>query len=209
MIQMFRMQREHNVKVHPEWDRQGYEFYRAIWVECAELLDHFGWKWWKKQQPDLAQVKLEIVDIWHFALSDLMVEGATASELAPFFIPKREAGESLGFRDSVERLAALAMRQEFHVKAFVDVIESLPMSFGELYSLYRGKNVLNHFRQDHGYKSGEYRKIWFDAEDNVYLVEALESIRSDSPNFEGELYQSLESAYETAGPQTSSASPHG
>ena len=34
--------------------------------ECSELLDHYGWKWWKHQATDLDQVKLEIVDIWHF-----------------------------------------------------------------------------------------------------------------------------------------------
>jgi len=69
---MARMQEAHNAQVHPEWRHQGYEYYRAVWVECAELLDHFGWKWWKHQQPDTDQVKLEVVDIWHFGLSDLM-----------------------------------------------------------------------------------------------------------------------------------------
>ena len=69
---MAAMQDTHNKNVHPQWWDQGYEYYRAIWVECAELLDHFGWKWWKHQTPDLDQVKLEIVDIWHFGLSELM-----------------------------------------------------------------------------------------------------------------------------------------
>ena len=64
-----------NDNVHPNWRSQGHEYYRAIWVECAELLDHYGWKWWKHQQTDLAQVKLEVVDIWHFGLSDLIRAG--------------------------------------------------------------------------------------------------------------------------------------
>ena len=38
---MTRMQIAHNVEVHPDWETQGYPYYRAIWVECAELLDHF------------------------------------------------------------------------------------------------------------------------------------------------------------------------
>ena len=61
-----------NVNVHPQWRDQGHAYYRAIWVECAELLDHYGWKWWKHQHTDLEQVKLEIVDIWHFGLSQLI-----------------------------------------------------------------------------------------------------------------------------------------
>ena len=50
MIQtMAEMQESHNRHVHPEWIEQGYAYYRAVWVECAELLDHFGsysWLWW-------------------------------------------------------------------------------------------------------------------------------------------------------------------
>ena len=42
---MVRMQDEHNCQVHAEWRTQGYEYYRAIWVECAEMLDHFQPKW--------------------------------------------------------------------------------------------------------------------------------------------------------------------
>ncbi len=165
---MAEMQNAHNVQVHPEWRSQGYEYYRAIWVECAELLDHFGWKWWKKQVPDLDQVKLEIVDIWHFGLSDLMradkldesvgsvllaVEDATTNDLNP--------GDAVRFRAAVEALAESSLSlQLFQIEPFQRVLETLPMSLTELFRLYIGKNVLNSFRQDHGYKTGEYRKLW-------------------------------------------------
>ena len=43
---MAQMQDEHNALVHPQWRDQGHQYYRAVWVECAEMLDHFGWKWW-------------------------------------------------------------------------------------------------------------------------------------------------------------------
>ena len=69
---MAAMQEEHNKQVHPDWRENGYAYYRAIWVECAEMLDHFGWKWWKKQDADIDQVKLELVDIWHFGLSEML-----------------------------------------------------------------------------------------------------------------------------------------
>jgi len=45
---MLELQGDMNTKVHAEWRDQNFEWYRAIWVECAELLDHYGWKWWKK-----------------------------------------------------------------------------------------------------------------------------------------------------------------
>ena len=50
---MLDLQDAMNKKVHPDWQQQGFEWYRAIWIECAELMDHYGWKWWKKQNPDL------------------------------------------------------------------------------------------------------------------------------------------------------------
>ncbi|HFB64101.1 MAG TPA: dUTP diphosphatase, partial [Aeromonadales bacterium] len=66
---MLLMQSNMNEKVNPDWLAENFAWYRAIWVESAELLDHHGWKWWKKQQPDIEQIKLELVDIWHFGLS--------------------------------------------------------------------------------------------------------------------------------------------
>ena len=70
--EMLDLQNKINEKVHPHWREQNFEWYRAIWVECAELLDHYGWKWWKKQSPNQAQIELELVDIWHFGLSILL-----------------------------------------------------------------------------------------------------------------------------------------
>ena len=45
-------------------------------------MDHYGWKWWKKQSPDTEQVKLELVDIWHFGLSQLILEHGINDENA-------------------------------------------------------------------------------------------------------------------------------
>jgi len=69
IITMLELQEAMNSKVNAEWRQANYEWYRAIWVECAELMDHYGWKWWKKQSLDTDQVVLELIDIWHFGLS--------------------------------------------------------------------------------------------------------------------------------------------
>ncbi len=60
--QMLEMQNAMNLRVSETWRENNYEWYRAIWVECAEMLDHYGWKWWKHQEVDVAQVQLELVD---------------------------------------------------------------------------------------------------------------------------------------------------
>ncbi|MYE87010.1 MAG: dUTP diphosphatase, partial [Gammaproteobacteria bacterium] len=164
---MARMQEAHNLQVHPDWRTKRYEYYRAIWIECAELLDHFGWKWWKRQDPDLAQVKLELVDIWHFGLSELLRADAVEPELAVTLDvqPSEHPGPE-SVRQAVEALASACLASKgFSVERFAGVMRVLPMSFDELFRLYVGKNVLNGFRQDHGYKDGTYRKAWAGRED--------------------------------------------
>ena len=79
---MLKLQSEMNTKVHADWQQQNFEWYRAIWIECAELLDHYGWKWWKKQTPDVDQIALELVDIWHFGLSILLLSDETVESIS-------------------------------------------------------------------------------------------------------------------------------
>lgn len=198
---MARMQEAHNVQVHPEWRTQGYAYYRAVWVECAELLDHFGWKWWKHQRPDADQVKLEIVDIWHFGLSDLLRAGALDQRVAERLqaVTGRAAGDDEAFRLAVESLAQETLQERmFALEPFVAVLDALPLPLEELFRLYVGKNVLNHFRQDHGYKSGEYRKTWQGREDNEHLMELLGDIEAPADEVPERLYSALAGRYRQA-----------
>jgi len=70
------------------------------------------------------------------------------------------------------------------------------LNLDALYKLYVGKNILNQFRQDHGYKEGTYIKIWNGEEDNVTMQNILEKNENVSP---GELYMALEKAYPKEG----------
>lgn len=193
---MAAMQESHNQHVHPEWRTQGYEYYRAIWVECAELLDHFGWKWWKHQTPELDQVKLEIVDIFHFGLSELLRAQALDEQAAAVLVGIEPAPDDGEFRLAVEALAGetLASRS-FSLTAFADVMRTLPMSYQELFDLYVGKNVLNNFRQDHGYRSGEYSKLWQGREDNEHLIDALGELDCAPEEVPAALYAALSARY--------------
>ena len=195
---MARMQEHHNEQVHPEWRTQGYEYYRAIWVECAEMLDHFGWKWWKKQDPDLDQVKLELVDIWHFALSEMIRAGslseAVGSELSQVAVAAHS--DAIAFRSAIEDLAASSLKtHSFEMAPFIEAMRTLPMGYDELYAMYIGKNVLNQFRQNNGYQSGEYRKLWQGREDNEHLVELLAELSEDPADLPDRLYAALTERY--------------
>ena len=61
-----------------------------------------------------------------------------------------------------------------------------------------GKNVLNFFRQDHGYKAGTYQKLWGGREDNEHLVEIMQSLDSGSASFQHQLYASLKDRYNSS-----------
>lgn len=202
---MATMQDEHNQQVHPQWRTQGYEYYRAIWVECAELLDHYGWKWWKHQTPDLEQSRLELVDIWHFGLSELIRDNAELDTIIKAFValPTAEdkqngglGGDSEAFRLAVETLAQQSLADKaFPLTAFVGALVALPVSYQELFELYVGKNVLNRFRQSHGYKEGTYQKQWQGREDNEHLMEVLAELPVSTPDYVAGLYSGLEARY--------------
>ena len=54
------------------------------------------------------------------------------------------------------------------------------LSFTWLQKLYIGKNCLNKFRQDNGYKEGTYIKEWNGREDNVVMIEIIDTMENVS-----------------------------
>ncbi len=200
ILAMAKMQNAYNCQVHPQWEKQNYEYYRAIWVECAELLDHFGWKWWKHQVPDYEQSKLEIIDIWHFGLSDLIRAGDISDKHIDAktleLIIAGTNGESGDLRITVEAHALATLdKKAFDLPTFFDMMRALPLTFEDLYSGYIGKNVLNTFRQDNGYKSGTYIKNWGGTEDNEHLVEISSGLSLHTENYAELLYRALDVRY--------------
>lgn len=195
---MLDLQNSMNSKVNESWQQQGFEWYRAIWVECAELMDHYGWKWWKKQSPDKEQVALELIDIWHFGLS-ILLQSRTKAELLCAQIEHELVihTDEKDFRLDLEKFVAATLAdRQFHIGLFGRLMAGVDMSFDQLYRGYVGKNVLNFFRQDHGYKDGSYRKHWHDGrEDNEHLVEAVLSLDASKAEFKDELYAALKIRY--------------
>ena len=194
---MLEMQDAMNARVNPDWRRAGNAWYRAIWTECAEMLDHYGWKWWKHQQPDLEQVRLELVDIMHFAMSDYLLQDddneAVAARIAAELGDPHQCED---IRVAIETMAQDTIaRQSMHFSDFANVMSLIDMDFDQLYRTYVGKNVLNFFRQDHGYKDGSYVKTWNGREDNEHLVEVLDGLDSGSSHFRDDVYQGLSDRY--------------
>lgn len=199
ILTMLDMQDAMNSKVTESWREQNYAWYRAIWIECGELLDHYGWKWWKKQDPDMDQVILELIDIWHFGLS-ILLSGNDSKEALADIIEQGltdHSKEGADFRELIETFAEQTLAtKSFNVAAFAKLMSGASLSFEALYASYVGKNVLNFFRQDNGYKEGSYVKNWADGrEDNEHLAEIVASLDTARADFKDAVYQALEARY--------------
>ena len=145
----------------------------------------------------MEQVRLEVIDIWHFGLSILLLEGRPRTEIAATVAAAMAAAPRAGdFLLDVERftLATLETRR-FEVPLFATLMAGVGLDFDDLYARYVGKNVLNLFRQDQGYQSGHYRKTWQGKEDNEHLMEILNELDRASHSFRDDLYRSLEVRY--------------
>ena len=208
---MLELQATMNSKVDPDWINAKYPYLRAVAIEGAEAIEHHGWKWWKKQQKDLAQLQMELIDIWHFFLSEILLRAKgdqkESLELLLQLIPDAKPEKNIRFDDKeinlegcdliskLELLIATAISKRIEIDLFSMIMDDCELSWGELYSQYVGKNVLNIFRQDYGYKKGTYIKIWDGREDNEHLVDIIDSLDPKNTNFKEAVYNSLQKAY--------------
>lgn len=197
IINMLELQNSMNSKVNEDWRSAGNEWYRAIWMEASEMLEHYGWKWWKKQEPEIMQVKLEVVDIVHFALSIRLQQNQSLDDTAELIARDFENFmQAEDIRKSIECLALLTLTdQGAHFTFIAGIMKYLDMTFDELYEIYIGKNVLNMFRQDNGYKEGSYNKVWNGREDNEYLAEIMKELDANSQSFQDDVYAALSRKY--------------
>jgi len=187
---------------------------RCIYMECAEMVDSFSWKHWKSinQEPDWDNLQIEVIDVWHFIIS-LAIENYTQnmrggvedlainiSQLESFSIVDVKNSEYALQDDvitKVENIILLVLSKgeldlENLIVEFFDLVIMSGLDLETLYRLYVGKNILNQFRQDNGYKDGTYIKIWAGEEDNVVMKRLWEKDSSIKPD---SLYRELTKIY--------------
>lgn len=208
---MFQLQAAMNYRVDPNWTDARYPYLRAVVVEAAEAIEHHGWKWWKQQHRDLGQLQMELVDIWHFLLSEILLRNGGDEDKARLYLeaayerqsPTRRLQfdgqeyslEELELLDLLQALIGTAAAGRVELGLFAEIMSGCELDWPELYKQYVSKNVLNFFRQDHGYQEGTYRKNWNGREDNEVLVEVMATLDAEDPSFKDSLYALLEAAY--------------
>lgn len=207
---MLALQHSMNSKVDENWLAARYPYLRAVVIEGAEAIEHHGWKWWKHQLHDHSQLQMELIDIWHFMLSEILLDcEGDASQASASLLDAVEShtADTLVFDDrtyqikdldlvaKLELLIGTSVARRVEVGLFAAIMQDCQMDWDDLFRQYVGKNVLNFFRQDNGYKQGNYRKTWAGREDNEHLVEILGALDALDERFQDNLYQALEQRY--------------
>jgi dimeric dUTPase (all-alpha-NTP-PPase superfamily) len=204
---MLDMQLEFNKSLGEKWPYRKYLLAAAM--ETSEGIDHTDWCWWKKQQYDLPQLQMELVDIWHFVISYYLSQyfASTGAYLMNAIVNGDDEilfdgcwyrFDQMSTLSKLRLFSAMAFVDKVNVKLFLSIIKDCHLSTDDLYKMYIGKNVLNKFRQDHGYKDDHYKKDWDDTEDNVYLNSILKPMNHDCDIdlLRDQIYRSLEAKYE-------------
>lgn len=189
---MLELQTMFNQKIDPDWPlkpKVKREDAVAIIVEFGEFHDHLGYKWWKKQEADFDQAAMELVDIFHFAMSATIEHGVkgkedlnksfeTISEKLNCHWERAIDGQGsikFGPGELTEHIVDGVPDPHFYLILFSLVIEFYG-DFETFYGMYMGKNALNFVRQERGYKEGSYRKVWNGHEDNEVMIAVVESM---------------------------------
>jgi dimeric dUTPase (all-alpha-NTP-PPase superfamily) len=90
LVEIFRMQKELNLRIGVNTDSMNDQeqqlwilnYCRAISQEVAELTDSVPWKWWAKYQKfDKQNIRVEIIDLFHFLVSLAQVAGMSAEDV--------------------------------------------------------------------------------------------------------------------------------
>jgi len=186
---------------------------RCTYLECAELIESYPWKHWKNidAKADYANIQIEAVDIWHFIMSqgledykrqdlgnietlaeNIMKLSNYNDFIADITATEKNYYEQIEVVETLMKTLFCGESTEKLMEAFINVAIQSGLNLDKLYTLYVGKNILNQFRQDHGYKEGTYIKIWNGEEDNVTMQSVLAKNENVTPDA---LYKALEEAY--------------
>lgn len=211
---MLQLQDQINSQVNPDWKSAGQDWPTAVFVETAEMIESYGYKWWKKQTPDMDNVRLELVDIWHFFMSGIIEDAHLNNELTKLppnifesmSAPQQEDVGELTFQYLSNFMSSCFTNQKYGVACacFAQLCDRAELSWEQLYSIYIAKNALNAFRANNGYKEGTYKKIWLtdnidgDKEDNYFLMEHIKTLDiTKTEDLYEEVYNYLTAAYHT------------
>lgn len=175
--------------------------------EIGEFLDSWGYSWWSKADVDLPNCMTELVDAWHFLVSQAIIEckgnlTLAAEQLFNCYVFVTDNGVSHGHRAVVMRAKQLMAglltwttdAEIYYSQDIYDQFFSLMLSAGfsldHFTTRYNAKLQLNLFRQLNGYntKPRQYKKIWTTdgKEDNYFLSAWIDKCLTEDKRVPGD-----------------------
>ena len=129
---------------------------RGLWLECAELAEALGWKWFADgRAPDRAAVLDEFADVLHYGLSLCALRGTE---------PKAERTRGAvpeGPLPAVDAMARAALeRREFDARSLLRAAKAAGLELGWLERAVFRKSALNVYRQFCRNAGWPYAKTW-------------------------------------------------
>lgn len=214
---MVGMQHQFNKQVAEDYLDKEFNWNSAIIAESGELLESLGYKWWKRQEPDMENVKVEAIDLLHFIISKSLQSFYNKQSKKDVFLEKTIDDFHFCFQNDfnfiykikayivsfllgkydIENLISRLVKVRTSVGRFQIlkiIFDKLEMTNEDVYIAYITKNCLNKFRQDFGYKDGTYIKEWQGREDNIVAFELANKIGATENLFK-ELYDDLKKIY--------------
>jgi len=187
---MFNIQYQLNTNTYDSaWIEKGrseeFDYLMAAVDEVHEFLRSIPFQWWTKDKPDRQNQVTELVDAWHFLMSQCIIDNMTIDPAAAVeravtstynaYFYTTAYGELR--EQTVKRQAkALVVECYLHrqyIQEFFKLCAMANVSLQLLYARYVAKATLNKFRVENGYKKGTYLKIWQigsdKGEDNYFL----------------------------------------
>lgn len=197
---MVMMQIALNERTVPNWMTKGLDWDTAILVEVAEAIDSTDWKWWKHTETDVTNLRVEAVDLLHFLISKALDNDHDADHVV--FRCSQLAQQKRSQKSAVEWLKAIATNTlnndvDNALDALLGLFGWLDMDVDAIYQAYITKNLLNHYRQERGYKdpNGGYLKLINGDEDNVVfasLVKQHADATSDLDSLKQRLFAAMD-----------------
>ena len=169
-----------------------YKILSAILSEIGELVDSTGFKWWTKQDVDENNIKIEIVDIWHFLLTWFLkhnkdekwiIEGIVDNMIethedtliynAYLGVNKYEVliDDLISFIYWLKKEDKNYMFEAFN--SFSTIIADMDIFLDEFDEIYRKKVEINKERKKRGYDKDSSKKYIEGKEDNELLAKQL------------------------------------
>lgn len=197
--EMFTIQNGLNTKTYDSaWIEKGrteeFDYAMAAGDEAHEFARSLPFQWWTGDSPDRQNQVTEIVDAWHFVMSQYIIDfngnvGIAAQDAFRMY----EMAAPAQLQNTVKKqtksfVAAMYVHNNWNfdpknrpnfVRMFFLWCRKADVSLELLYARYLAKATLNKFRVENGYKQKLYDKIWEigneKGEDNFFLARWVDS----------------------------------